>query len=862
MRILGLFAVLSVVGAVIGYTTKWVSVQLMFRPARYVGIGPIGWQGVVQRRSPKFAAGVADMLEDIAPVSEVLDRIDPAEFGEVVGESLEPVVAELAPRLLERMSPGAWEAAPEQVRSMATVMLRQDTQDAVIEIAVAAKPMLVQAFDLKPMVVEMLSGDNADTLARLVLTLADRELRTVIRYGAVVGFFVGLVEAGAYLMFTRWWLLPVIGAVDGLVNNWMGIQMIFRPLEPRRYLGVFRYQGLFPSRQEQIARDYGAATAAEVLTPRALVEEIANSPAHDDLARIVHEVLDRRLAERLDLLGPALGVEVTPDMPRRRRRGCAGGARGDGRPGPARAGVLPRTRGLPRAAPRDRADHRDQAGEDVEDRIRVDPPGHLRGGREDPRRRRRRHRRGDRHTAGRAGPRPRPALTPPGAAGEASVGSASWRPPRARACCSSWPGRWPATWPRPCSSSTRSGPSSSTTRPPRSCSGQSFSVTGPVTSGQWGGAMFHPEDLEGNAISLDDLPLGEVIRDRRPAHAAFFITGLDGVRRSIAATSFPLFAQARRARRGGGGLLGGGRVRARIWGCRGSLASPGRRTVRYGGNTSCVEVRVDDDNVLVLDAGSGMRSLGYVLDAEPRRRHPRAADPPPPRPPPGPGLLPARSGATTWSCTSGGRRRPRAAWPTGSPATCRRRCSPSTSPRSPRARSSTTSPTSRGPSAPPPSPAAPVSHQGPTAGFRIEGSGPLAGLHPRPRAGARAPTCAALEPEWISGYALAAGADVLFHDAQYTDAEYRDPRRAGATRASTTPSTSPRRPACGQLVLFHHDPSHTDADLEVLRERGARASGTARDAPVLAADDMMIELAPGQVTFSTADEPERPLLLA
>lgn len=73
--------------------------------------------------------------------------------------------------------------------------------------------------------------------------------------------------------------------------------------------------------------------------------------------------------------------------------------------------------------------------------------------------------------------------------------------------------------------------------------GQSFAVTGPVTSGQWGGEMFHPEDLEGNAISLDDLPLGEVIRERRPAHAAFFITGIDGVRRSIAATSFPLFSK-------------------------------------------------------------------------------------------------------------------------------------------------------------------------------------------------------------------------------------------------------------------------------------------------------------------------------
>jgi len=73
--------------------------------------------------------------------------------------------------------------------------------------------------------------------------------------------------------------------------------------------------------------------------------------------------------------------------------------------------------------------------------------------------------------------------------------------------------------------------------------GQSFSVTGPVARTEWGGSMFHPEDLDGNPISLDDLPLVEVIRERRPAHASFRITGLDGVKREIAATSFPLFAR-------------------------------------------------------------------------------------------------------------------------------------------------------------------------------------------------------------------------------------------------------------------------------------------------------------------------------
>lgn len=53
----------------------------------------------------------------------------------------------------------------------------------------------------------------------------------------------------------------------------------------------------------------------------------------------------------------------------------------------------------------------------------------------------------------------------------------------------------------------------------------------------------------------------------------------------------------------------------RFWGVRGSIPSPGPETVAYGGNTSCVELRLGNE-VLVLDAGSGIRRLGLALAPE------------------------------------------------------------------------------------------------------------------------------------------------------------------------------------------------------------------------------------------------------
>jgi phosphoribosyl 1,2-cyclic phosphodiesterase len=53
----------------------------------------------------------------------------------------------------------------------------------------------------------------------------------------------------------------------------------------------------------------------------------------------------------------------------------------------------------------------------------------------------------------------------------------------------------------------------------------------------------------------------------------------------------------------------------RFWGTRGSLAKPGPTTVRYGGNTSCVEVRLADRTLIVLDCGTGAHGLGQALQA-------------------------------------------------------------------------------------------------------------------------------------------------------------------------------------------------------------------------------------------------------
>jgi phosphoribosyl 1,2-cyclic phosphodiesterase len=60
-------------------------------------------------------------------------------------------------------------------------------------------------------------------------------------------------------------------------------------------------------------------------------------------------------------------------------------------------------------------------------------------------------------------------------------------------------------------------------------------------------------------------------------------------------------------------------MKFKFWGVRGSIPSPGHRTVRYGGNTTCIEVRSDDDTLIIIDGGTGIFPLAQSLVASGKR---------------------------------------------------------------------------------------------------------------------------------------------------------------------------------------------------------------------------------------------------
>jgi phosphoribosyl 1,2-cyclic phosphodiesterase len=117
----------------------------------------------------------------------------------------------------------------------------------------------------------------------------------------------------------------------------------------------------------------------------------------------------------------------------------------------------------------------------------------------------------------------------------------------------------------------------------------------------------------------------------------------------------------------------------------------------------------------------------------------------------------------------------------------------------------------------------PVPHKGPTVGYRVEGNGRTVTYisdHQAP------PTLDTVAPSVLE---LADGVDVLIHDAQYTPAEFEKKSTWG--HCTIDYALHVAREACAKrLVMFHHDPSHDDDDLDQLLDAARRAArGTGVD---------------------------------
>lgn len=251
-----------------------------------------------------------------------------------------------------------------------------------------------------------------------------------------------------------------------------------------------------------------------------------------------------------------------------------------------------------------------------------------------------------------------------------------------------------------------------------------------------------------------------------------------------------------------------------LWGTRGSLAAPGPDTARYGGNTSCVAVHGREGTVLVLDAGTGIRRMSATIDASARRvdillthlhmDHIQGLGFFDPLYRPGVDVHIWGPASTQLTLQA---RLMRYLSPPLFPVSlrelpCHLQLHEVSDARFDIGEFRVAS--------------ARVCHPGPTVGYRIsDAAGAVVTYLPdhEPALGARA--FPSLPRAWTSGAVIAGHADLLIHDSQYTTHEYAV--RVGWGHSSLRHMLDfATLVEVKHLVPFHHDPAHSDLDLDRL----------------------------------------------
>lgn len=306
-----MYLLLVVSGVVIGYVTKLVAIQMLFRPPRFIGIRPVlGWQGVVPRNADRVARVNAELLATrLLEPRDIFARIDPAALAAQVEQPLLAAIDEIVRDVLREHHPRLWEMLPILAQDLIVKQVQAAAPRMVDQLVTELRAEVGSALDARALVTAF--QRDAELVPQMVRRLSKPEMAFVARCGLWLGLVCGAAQAVVWRLTGVVWVLPVCGAVIGGLTNWLALRLVFFPRAPRRLVGV-PVQGAFQRRRERVAVRYGEVVGGQVITVPALVDAVLQGPRASRLAAVVARIVDEVVDEQLRVAGPARALAVAP----------------------------------------------------------------------------------------------------------------------------------------------------------------------------------------------------------------------------------------------------------------------------------------------------------------------------------------------------------------------------------------------------------------------------------------------------------------------------------------------------------------------------------------------------------------------
>ncbi len=284
---------------------------MMFEPLEFFGIKPfLGWQGIIPRKAAIMSTIACDTLTSrLIKPEEIFARLDPVRVAQELEKPMLPIVQQITHDVMTHYQPGLWESIPENAKKLLIKRIQQQSPEMVRQLMQQTKDNLSNVFDLKDMVVTNLTKDKK-LLNKIFLESGAKEFQFIRNSGIYFGFLIGLVQMIAWMLTQEPLIMPIFGLFTGWFTDWLALKMIFEPKVEKRYLGIFKWQGLFFKRQNEVAAAYGALIAKEVLTPHNMIESILTGKLSDNLFNMIQKNVQQMVDEQAGVLKPIVVFAV------------------------------------------------------------------------------------------------------------------------------------------------------------------------------------------------------------------------------------------------------------------------------------------------------------------------------------------------------------------------------------------------------------------------------------------------------------------------------------------------------------------------------------------------------------------------
>ncbi|MCG8316755.1 MAG: hypothetical protein MI976_26360 [Pseudomonadales bacterium] len=305
---------IPVVAALVGWSTNWLAIKLMFHPLEFVGYQPffLGWQGVIPSKSERMAKVVVEKgLESLANISEVYQQIDRSRLSSEIVKLMDHRLEAYIDELMNAENATLWENLPANVRDSIYKSVRKQLPEIVDKMLEEIGDQIDGLFNLEAMVVDKLTT-NKELLNRIFQEAGEQEFKFIINSGLYFGFAFGLIQMAVWYLWPFWWMLPLFGLLVGYLTNEIALRIIFQPLNPIQ-IGPITIQGLFLKRQKAVAQVLCNITTTEVITISNILYAMLTGPRRERTHKLIQKHVRNSIDETASW-GMGIGKPVVKSM--------------------------------------------------------------------------------------------------------------------------------------------------------------------------------------------------------------------------------------------------------------------------------------------------------------------------------------------------------------------------------------------------------------------------------------------------------------------------------------------------------------------------------------------------------------------